>query len=138
MKKILLLYGESYSRMGMNSLADIISDYHYRVDLTKDPLEALKNIKNYHLLIMGLLWSPNETKQILDKSPYPKNTLDIIDLYKIGIQVYQHLQKAHPIKTIILDSTLYPQDFCRKNNLLFLRLPEKPEILVDLIKKETF
>lgn len=140
MIKILMLYGDSYSPCGMNSLSETISfiDPNISVDLIRNPLDALEKIEEYDLLIMGLVWSYNESKDIpeIKKTIFPENYL--ID---VGIVLYKIIQHEHSIKTIIYDTVGCSKDFSEKNNIHFFRMPELPETIIQEIisisKKET-
>lgn len=140
MIKVLMLYGDSYSSCGMDSLSETLSfiDPNLSVDLIRNPLIALEKIKEYDLLIMGLIWSYNESKNIpeIKKLSFSENYL--ID---IGIALYKIIQYEYPIKTIIYDTIGSSKYFSEKNNIYFLRMPELPKTIiqeiVSILKKET-
>jgi len=137
--KVLMLYGNSYSSCGMDSLSENISmiNSDISVDFVKNPLIALEKIKKYDLLIMGLIWSYNESKSIPQIQNFKFSERYLVD---VGIILYKVIQDTTSIKTIVYDTVLCSEEFCKKNTIPFLRMPELAKTIVEeiisIFKKE--
>lgn len=139
-KKILMLYGNSYVNCGIDSLSETLSiiDHNISVDLFKNPIEAFEKIKEYDVMIMGLIWSEKETKEIIDKENFSlSQAKDIVskhnELFAFGLLLYYIFQNKYPIKTIIYDTTLYSEKIANEADIMYLKMPELSETIIQKI-----
>lgn len=142
MKKILMLYGNSYVNCGLDSLTNNLSlnGHNIFVNLFNNPIEALEKVKEYDLIIMGLIWSENETKEIIDKEGFSlSQAKDVVskynDLFTFGLLLYYIFQNKYTIKTIIYDTTLYSKKIADDNDIPYLKMPELSETIIRKIKE---
>lgn len=146
--KVLMLYGNSYSSCGLDSLSETLSiiDSNISVDLIRNPLIALEKIKEYDLIIMGLIWSQNECKKVFNEYKLPSLQIRTIlhqynELINSGILFYNVIKSIHSIPIIIYDTVGCSGDFAYSEKITFFRVPELVKNIIDEIicitKKET-
>lgn len=139
--KILLLYGNDYLNFGLDSLSKSLSllDDSISVDFITNPWEALEKIKEYDCLVMGLIWSHEESGKVIvpisTRFPLIGAASKYNSLIHNGILLYYIFQEKYPIRTIIYDTILPSEMFANEHKIRFLRMPELVKDLLFEIKR---